>query len=75
MVVLQMERRPDARLTTIYIAMAHTQLGELDSAFAWLAREQSWGMVKRFELRTSIYLQPLRADPRYPELLARIGIH
>ena len=73
-VLTAMKRAPDARLSTIYIAMAHTQFGELDSAFAWLDREQYWGMVKRFELRTSIYLTPLREDSRYDSLLPRIGM-
>lgn len=74
LVLRRMEREPTARLRTIYIAMAHTQLGEPDSAFAWLDRERSWGMVKRFELRTSIYLIPLRGDARYPALLRRLSM-
>lgn len=73
-VLAAMKRAPDARLSTIYIAMAHTQFGELNSAFAWLEREQYGGMVKRFELRTSIYLTPLREDARYDSLLPRIGM-
>lgn len=73
-VLRRMKRRDDARLSTVYIAMAHTELGEPDSAFAWLDREEYWGMVKRFELRTSVYMIPLRSDPRYPQLLARVGM-
>lgn len=67
-------RLPDARLNTTYIAMAYEALGQLDSAFAWLDREAYWGMVKRYELRTSMHLASLRADPRFPALLARVGM-
>ena len=42
-VLRSVEQRPDARRSTIYIAMAHAGMGQLDSAFAWLAREDRWG--------------------------------
>jgi hypothetical protein len=69
-----MASAPGARLGTTYLAMAHEALGEPDSAFAWLDREQYWGMVKRYELRTSVHLASLHADPRYARLLARVGM-
>ena len=71
---VKLQHRPDARLNTVYIAMGHVMLGNTDSAFAWLEREEHWGMVKRFELRVSPQLAPLRSDPRYPELLKRVGL-
>ncbi len=56
------------------LAMGHAALGELDKAFALLERA--------FQARSSglIYLhldpgyEPLRPDPRFTELVARIGL-
>jgi TolB-like protein/DNA-binding SARP family transcriptional activator/Tfp pilus assembly protein PilF len=62
------EQRPRIELQGVYIAEAHVRLGQTDSAFAWLDRTR-WGMVNRMRLRIDEGLKPLRADPRYRELL------
>jgi hypothetical protein len=49
-------------------------MGQVDSAFAWMDREERWGMVDRFELRTSPYFARLRRDPRFEALLRRVGM-
>ena len=69
----EVERRPDATGSGVYIAMVYTFLGEADSAFSWLDRAH-WGMETRMELRVSGRLKPLRADPRYRRLLDRMGL-
>jgi len=69
----EIERRPDAQGSGIYIAMVYTFLGDTDAAFAWLERAH-WGMESRMELRISERLKPLRADPRYRQLLDRMGL-
>jgi len=69
----QVEQRPDARRFAVYIALVYTSQNLPDSAFAWLDRSD-WGMPTRYELRTSPLLAPLRSDPRYRQLLARMGL-
>jgi TolB-like protein/Tfp pilus assembly protein PilF len=64
------ERRPQIDLQGVYIAEAHVRLGQTDSAFAWLDRTR-WGMANRLRLRIDEGLNPLRADPRYHELLRK----
>jgi Tfp pilus assembly protein PilF len=66
------ERRPDVARTGIYLAEVFAAK-QPDSAFAWLDRTE-WSMSSRFQLRVSPRLAPLRADPRYPRLLARMGL-
>ena len=67
------ELRSDARLMSAYIASIHVALGQRDSAFAWLEHGQ-WGMQGRMELRMSPQLDPLRADPRFAQLLHAVGM-
>ena len=54
----------------IYIARAHIALGESDSAFAWLERS-SWKWPHR-AVRADPALDPVRSDPRFIRLSARI---
>jgi TolB-like protein/DNA-binding SARP family transcriptional activator len=67
------ERRPDAPQIGVYLAELYTMQGQVDSAFAWLERAH-WGMSTRMELRVSRRLQPLHADPRFGQLLHRMGL-
>ena len=52
------------------VARAHAALGEADSAFAWLERS-NWRWPHR-ATRDDPVLDPLRADPRFGRLSARI---
>jgi hypothetical protein len=56
------------------IAEAHAWVGEHDAAFQWL--ETAWkvrdpGMA---DLKVDRLLEPLKQDPRYAELLRRVGV-
>jgi TolB-like protein len=53
-----------------YIARAYVALGQPDSAFAWLDRS-SWKWPHR-AIRADPALDPLRADPRFVRLSARV---
>lgn len=66
------EHRPDAARNAVFIAQTFAR-NNPDSAFAWLNRCQ-WGTVSRFQLRVSVWLAPLRSDPRYAALLSRMGL-
>jgi hypothetical protein len=68
-----MKRRPDVRDHGFHIAWLHTRFGEADSAFVWL-EHQRWTMAKLSALSASRWMDPLRADPRYSELLRRLGL-
>lgn len=67
------EHRPDAPLSGVFIAGYFAARKQPDSAFAWLDRAQ-WSMQGRYQLRVWPALQPLRSDPRYRKLLARMGL-
>ena len=56
-----------------YLAEVYAGLGEKDQAFAWLEKD--------FQARSSLLifinvypLDPLRDDPRYADLLQRLGL-
>jgi DNA-binding SARP family transcriptional activator/TolB-like protein len=69
----EVKRRRDAPLMAVYIAMPYVVAQQPDSAFAWLARSH-WGIQTYWALRTSNLLDPLRSDPRFPELLRRLHL-
>lgn len=69
-----MERRSDAREHATAIVALHAQFGQRDSAFAWLDRQQPWTMIHLAFLSADRFMDPLRADPRFPLLLRRLGI-
>ena len=55
------------------IALIYTALGDKDTAFAWLAKavaeRSTWLVDRKWEPR----FDPLRNDPRFQDLLRRIG--
>lgn len=55
-------------------AIIYTGLGDKDQAFAWLEKciEQRTPLVYRLKVRPMF--DPLRSDPRYPELLRRMSL-
>ncbi len=56
------------------IAIVYGELGDLDMAFEILdqAAEEYPGSIG--QLRTDHSADPLKADPRYDELLAKVGL-
>jgi len=68
-----------ARATQSYaspfdIALVYTALGDKDAAFSWLdkavADRSTWLVYSKWEPR----LDPLRSDPRFKDVLRRIGL-
>jgi tetratricopeptide (TPR) repeat protein len=56
------------------IALAYIQLGEKDQAFAWLEKTyEERGGVLTF-LRAETVFDPLRGDPRFQDLVRRVGL-
>jgi DNA-binding SARP family transcriptional activator len=69
-----MKRRPDASDNSFDIALLHTFFGEKDSAFVWLESHRQWTVIELAMLSAAHYLDPLRADPRFPRLLRNLGL-
>ena len=56
------------------IAQLYADLGDKDQAFRWLStacQERDWQLTG---LRTDFLLAPLRSDPRFAELLRKVGL-
>jgi len=56
----------------LLIAGVYARLGDFDSAFRWLEAAYSRRDNTLLSLKTSPVLEPLRGDPRYRALLARL---
>jgi eukaryotic-like serine/threonine-protein kinase len=73
-VIEQLTRGQATSFTTVTVAGAYARLGEADRAFEWLERayaERSPGVV---HVREFVEFDNLRSDPRFAELLRRIGL-
>lgn len=55
------------------LAEIYAQLGEKDQAFAWLEKAFEERSFMMLYLKTVPTLDPLRSDPRYADLLRRVG--
>ena len=56
------------------IASLHAELGDKEQAFRWLNiayQEHDWWILG---LKTNFSFDPLRSDPRYADLLRRVGL-
>lgn len=65
---------PGSYVAPFQVAMVHLGLGDLDQAFAWLEKAyeaRSWYLTW---LGVAPELDPLRADPRYDDLVRRVGL-
>lgn len=57
-----------------YRGMVHGDQGNADAAFLWFARQEKWGIQPLLSLQSDRRLASIRRDPRYHELLTRIGV-
>jgi len=67
------ERAASEYILPIYFAEVYASFGNTDEAFSWLEKaykERNWGM---FFLRHAWYWDPLRSDPRFDDLVQRMG--
>ena len=55
------------------MAELYAQLGEKNQAFAWLERAYQERSFMLMYLKVAPKLDPLRTDPRYANLLRRVG--
>jgi tetratricopeptide (TPR) repeat protein len=57
-----------------YNAAVYVGLGDKDNAFEWLEKDFQARNGKLAEIRWQIQFEPLRDDPRYKNLLKRMGL-
>jgi DNA-binding winged helix-turn-helix (wHTH) protein/TolB-like protein/Tfp pilus assembly protein PilF len=55
-------------------AKIYAGLGDKDQAFAWLAKAVNEQFPFAFDVKAEPHFDPLRADPRYAELLRRMNL-
>ena len=56
------------------MAVVHVGLGEIDEAFEWLERAYELRAFLLVHIQQDPRLAPIRSDPRFEELLRRIGL-
>lgn len=69
----RMKTLPDVRDNGMRVAGLHTVFGEKDSAFVWIERE-AWTMAELSGLSADQVFDPLRSDPRFAQVMRRVGI-
>jgi eukaryotic-like serine/threonine-protein kinase len=57
-----------------YIAAVYVGLGDKDKAFEWLEKDFQARNGKLAEIRWQIQFEPLRDDPRFKDLIRRMGL-
>ena len=57
-----------------YVAAAYAGLGDKDQAFAWLERDFQNKSGQLDFVKMEVSFDPLRSDPRYADLLRRMGL-
>ena len=70
----QFKAKPQTEQSTVDIAEFYARLGEKDQAFAWLEKayaQHSDGLVR---LKEELGFDNIRSDPRFADLLRRIGL-
>jgi tetratricopeptide (TPR) repeat protein len=67
------ERSRTSYVPSYFLAIVHVGLGEKDLAFEWLERAYQERSTVLAYLRIDPRLAPLRSDPRYGELVRRLG--
>jgi len=71
---LNTETAKDSYVSPMVFAGLHAALGNKDKAFSWLAKADAERSSKLLDLKVDPDFDSLRGDPRYPELLKRIGL-
>lgn len=71
---VRLAQRKAGYYSAFLLADLYADLGDRDAAFRWLGtayQERESGMKM---LKTDYLLDPLRSDPRFPELLRKVGL-
>ena len=68
------ERASQTYVQPIWIAVIHAALGDKDQAFAWLEKGYEDRSGWLIYLKVDPMFTPLRADPRFADLVRRVGL-
>ena len=71
---VRLDQRKTGYASPFDIAMLYAELGHKDQAFVWLDtayRERDFQMIG---LKTNFALEPLHSDPRFAELVKKVGL-
>jgi len=71
---LNTEAARDSYISPMVFAGLHASLGNKDQAFAWLDKAYAEHSPKLLDLKLDPDFDSLREDPRYIELVRRIGL-
>jgi tetratricopeptide (TPR) repeat protein len=69
-----MEAGPRGAFPTFGFIWAYAGLGDKDEAFAWLERAYAERRGRLSSILVEPLLEPLRADPRFADLVHRVGL-
>jgi tetratricopeptide (TPR) repeat protein len=72
--VRQVQRRKTGCYSASKIAQLYADLGDKDQAFRWLNTAYQERDFFLMDLKTSFLSDPLRSDPRFAELLRKMGL-
>lgn len=74
-VVEDLKKVPEEqRIKGNLISFVYLGLGDLDSAYDWLYRAASWKEMFAGWVRATPMFSPVREDPRFPDLMRRMGV-
>jgi tetratricopeptide (TPR) repeat protein len=71
-IIAEMKQQPNA--SPLAFANIYNALGEKDQAFEWLEKAYAEGAPLLRSLQTGKMWDPLRSDPRFEDLLKRMGL-
>jgi len=75
-VLADLQRLAQSRyVSSLYFAAIYTGLGDNHAAFDWLDRAYKERNDRLVYLGTDAMADPLRSDPRFAQLMAKIGMH
>jgi adenylate cyclase len=66
--------RDESREREFFLVRAYAQLGRTEEAFQWLDRLLAEGRTWALQIGQYSVFDPLRSDPRFEEILRRIGL-
>jgi TolB-like protein/DNA-binding winged helix-turn-helix (wHTH) protein/Tfp pilus assembly protein PilF len=64
----------ERQIRTYGLALVYANLGEFDRAFEWLEKSFNERDGHLVDLKIEPFLAPLRSDPRYRDLVRRVGL-
>jgi TolB-like protein len=71
--LIQMSQESSAGSPAYWISLLLVQMEEIDAAFEWLDKAYQEHEVEMFWLKVEPPFEPLRSDPRWQEMLDKVG--